>query len=181
MKCLIISGPPAAGKTTLGCLLAARWDWTFLEKDQLYPLPEKFLAKGTQNKKYQATTRPLVYKRLAEDVAAELQHNNVIVEAPLLHEFRSGTREKEFVRFFPDGCKYKIIWIRCEQEKQYQRRLQRAARQDTHLQHRSWEEYVHQTKDLFATPKDVFVVENNTDNLKELEAQAAKLDRWAKE
>jgi dephospho-CoA kinase len=179
MKCLIISGPPGAGKSTLGKMLARKWGWCFLEKDKVYPLPGRFVGQGTESQEYQKTVRPVIYKRLAEEVSGRLLRENVIVEAPLLHEFRSGTREGDFVSVFPNDCQYLLVWVTCEREVQYKRRINRADRQDRHLFRRSWAEYVEQTKDLFTTPSGVIVINNNNNQLSGLQKTALQLDRWA--
>lgn len=168
MRCLILSGPPGSGKTTIGKEISLRWGWVFLEKDNLFPLPEKFLRSGTQNKEYREAVRPLVYKRLAERAAKELCRSHVVVEAPLLHEISNGENEASFVRFFPKGSQHLLVWITCSEEEQYLRRQKRGARQDRHLREESWEEYRAKTRYLFRTPPDILSLDSSRQTPEEL-------------
>lgn len=171
---MLVTSPPACGKTTLAKRLAhALKETVYLDKDTLIPLSNKiFQVAGEENNRssafFETNIRDLEYQVIL-DLAFEaiLYDSHVIINAPFSREIRDkqyilGLRKKLSE---VDG-ELKVIWIDCSPEVAHRRMLTRNSVRDTwKLEH--WEEYV-KTENFAAPDIDgLLIYQNETDEIAE--------------
>lgn len=146
---ILITSPPACGKTTLAKKLAKELcETVYLDKDTLIPLSKKIfeVAEEEYNRSsefFKKHVRDLEYK-VVLDLAFEAIEfdSNVIINAPFSRELR----DKQYIESLRNrlkgyGAELRVIWIECSEETAHERMLKRNSDRDTwKLQH--WEEYI---------------------------------------
>lgn len=168
--CLVFAGPPGTGKSSVAKYLADRWGWHYVDKNEIAPLPAEFKERGVTDTNYQKYYRPRSYQIAAKRASELLAENkNVIVEAPLIHEFKSGLRETEFFSLLPESAQKFIIWFTCHPTEQSRRRKERDHAYDIKPpEYQTWEEYnLAQARELFQTPAGVPVIDSTSASLQE--------------
>ena len=173
-KLILITSPPASGKTTLAKALAkAMHETVYLDKDTLVPLSIKvFEAAGEPVNRssdfFEKHIRDVEYEVILNFAAEAIQFDSdVIINAP----FSEEVRDKKYMenlrkRFAKLGAHVCVIWISCSIETTHQRMKDRNSDRDTwKLEH--WEEYV---KGENFDPPDLdglLIYENDTQELAE--------------
>lgn len=171
-KLILVTSPPASGKTTLAKALAkAMRDTVYLDKDTLIPLSKKIyeIANEPYNRDsefFEKNIRNLEYKVILDFAAEAIQFDsNVIINAPFSWEIRNpeaifAMRER-FSRFGAELC---VIWIECSIETTHQRMIKRNSERDT-WKLENWDAYV--KTENFDPPdiEDLLIYENDTEEL----------------
>ena len=148
-KLILITSPPASGKTTLAKKLAkALCETVYLDKDTLVPLSVKvFEAAGEPVNRssdfFEKVIRDVEYQVILDFGAQAIQFDsNVIINAPFSREIRDKKYMDELrERFDGLGAEVCVIWISCSVETAHQRMAARNSDRDTwKLAH--WDEYV---------------------------------------
>lgn len=164
---ILITSPPACGKTTLAKKLAKDLHETvYLDKDTLIPLSKKIfeIAQEEYNRSsefFKKHVRDLEY-RVILDLAFEALEfdSNVIINAPFSREIRN----KQYIenlrnRLKEYDAKLRVIWIDCSEETAHERMLKRNSDRDTwKLQH--WEEYI-KTENFAAPDVEALLIYKN--------------------
>jgi predicted kinase len=173
-KLILVTSPPASGKTTLAKALAkAMHETVYLDKDTLIPLSKKIFEVAGEpydrsSEFFEKNIRDLEYKVILDFGAQAIQFDsNVIINAPFSREIR----DKEAIcalreRFLRHGARLCVIWIECSVETTHQRMIKRNSDRDT-WKLKNWEEYV-KTENF--DPPDIdglLIYENDTDELAE--------------
>ena len=173
-KLILITSPPASGKTTLAKALAkAMHDTVYLDKDTLVPLSIKvFEAAGEPVNRssafFEKYIRDVEYEVILNFAAEAIQFDSsVIINAP----FSEEVRDKKYIaelreRFGKLGAQLCVIWISCSIETTHQRMKDRNSDRDTwKLAH--WDEYV--KMENFNPPDldGLLIYENDTQELAE--------------
>ena len=173
-KLILITSPPASGKTTLAKALAkAMHDTVYLDKDTLVPLSKKvFEAAGEPVNRssafFEKYIRDVEYEVILDFAAEAIQFDsNVIINAP----FSEEVRDKKYMedlrqRFEKLGAGVCVIWISCSVETTHGRMKARNSDRDTwKLAH--WDEYIRMEN--FSPPdlEGLLIYENDTDELAE--------------
>jgi len=168
-KLILITSPPASGKTTLAKKLAkALHDTVYLDKDTLVPLSVRvFEAAGEPVNRssdfFNKMIRDTEYQVVLDFGAQAIEFDsNVIINAPFSREIR----DKEYMaglraRFAELGAEVCVIWISCSVETTHMRMLSRNSNRDTwKLEH--WDEYI--KTENFSPPdiEGLLVYENDT-------------------
>jgi predicted kinase len=171
-KLILVTSPPASGKTTLAKALAkAMHETVYLDKDTLIPLSKKIyeIAGEPYNRSsefFENNIRNLEYQVILDFAAEAIQFDsNVIINAPFSREIRnpraiSAMRER-FMRHQASLC---VIWIECSIETTRQRMINRNSDRDT-WKLENWDEYV--KTENFDPPElaGLLIYENDTDEL----------------
>jgi len=106
-RCLLVSGLPCAGKTTLARRIAARYDWPLLSKDDYKE--RIFNERGARDRAWSREVSALAWTQLLEDAAA-----HVAREADCVLEGNFRAREAEAVRAFAPPAE--LIELHCVAE-----------------------------------------------------------------
>lgn len=168
-KLILITSPPASGKTTLAKKLAkALKETVYLDKDTLVPLSIKvFEAAGEpvnrSSEFFEKMIRDVEYQVILDFGAQAIEYDsNVIINAPFSREIR----DKQYMeglraRFAALGAEVCVIWISCSIETTHKRMLARNSSRDT-WKLANWDEYV--KMENFAAPdiEGLLVYENDT-------------------
>ena len=146
---ILITSPPACGKTTLAKKLAKELHETvYLDKDTLIPLSKKIfeIAEEEYNRSsefFKKHVRDLEYNVILDLAFEAIEFDsNVIINAPFSREIR----DKQYIESLKNrlkgyGAKLRVIWIECSEETAHERMIKRNSDRDTwKLQH--WEEYI---------------------------------------
>lgn len=168
-KLILITSPPASGKTTLAKKLAkALHDTVYLDKDTLVPLSVKvFEAAGEPVNRssdfFNKMIRDTEYQVVLDFGAQAIEFDtNVIINAPFSREIRSKTYMADLrARFAALGAEVCVIWISCSVETTHKRMLDRNSDRDS-WKLANWEEYI-KTENF--NPPDIeglLVYENDT-------------------
>jgi predicted kinase len=171
-KLILVTSPPASGKTTLAKALGkAMCETVYLDKDTLIPLSKKIyeVAGEPYNRDsefFEKNIRDLEYKVILDFAAEAIQFDsNVIINAPFSREIRNpGTMQEMRKRFLQYEARLCVIWIKCSVETTHQRMLKRNSDRDT-WKLANWEEYV--KTENFDPPEieDLLIYENDNDEL----------------
>lgn len=168
-KLILITSPPASGKTTLAKKLAkALKETVYLDKDTLVPLSIKvFEAAGEPVNRsspfFEKMIRDVEYQVILDFGAQAIEYDsNVIINAP----FSQEVRDKQYMqnlraRFAALNAEVCVIWISCSVETTHKRMLDRNSSRDTwKLAH--WDEYV--KMENFSPPDidSLLIYENDT-------------------
>lgn len=171
-KLILITSPPASGKTTLAKALAkAMHETVYLDKDTLVPLSKKvFEAAGEPVNRssafFEKYVRDVEYEVILDFAAEAIQFDsNVIINAPFSEEVRDKIyMQKLRDRFEKLEARICVIWINCSIETTHQRMTDRNSERDTwKLAH--WEEYVHMENFNPPDMDGLLVYENDTQEL----------------
>lgn len=148
-KLILITSPPACGKTTLARALAkALHETVYLDKDTLIPLSNKvFEAAGEEINRssefFEKNIRDVEYEVILNFAfEAILYDSDVIINAPFSREIRdSGYIKNLRERLKKLDAELKIVWIECSTEVCHKRMTERNSVRDTwKLSH--WDEYI---------------------------------------
>lgn len=167
---ILITSPPACGKTTLAKKLAKDLHETvYLDKDTLIPLSKKIFE--VANEEYNRSSdffekhiRDIEYK-VVLDLAFEAIEfdSNVIINAPFSREIRDE-KYLDSLRLKLDkyGAQLRIIWIECSEETAHKRMKERNSDRDT-WKLKNWQEYI--KSENFNPPEiqDLLIYRNNTE------------------
>jgi tRNA uridine 5-carbamoylmethylation protein Kti12 len=173
-KLILVTSPPASGKTTLAKALAkAMRDTVYLDKDTLVPLSIKvFEAAGEpvnrSSEFFETHIRDVEYEVILDFAAEAIQFDsNVIINAPFSEEIRDKKYMEELRRRFEKlGALVCVIWISCSIETTHRRMKERDSSRDTwKLAH--WDEYI--KMENFNPPdlEGLLIYENDTPELAE--------------
>ena len=168
-KLILVTSPPACGKTYISKQLAAALKHiVYLDKDTLIPLSKQIFAVANQpyNRSsdfFEQYIRDLEYV-VSLDLAMEaLQYEDlVLINAPFTREIRDleyiqGLRKQLAAK----GAELAVIWVETRPEVCHQRMINRASDRDTwKLEH--WDEYISRIN--FNPPSDL-LLPNQPDSL----------------
>lgn len=148
-KLILVTSPPASGKTTLAKALAKRMRETvYLDKDTLIPLSKKIFEIGNEpydrsSDFFEKNIRDLEYEVIL-DFASEaiVYDSSVIINAPFGREIR----DKKYIeslrnRYRELGAELVVIWLSCSIENSFLRMKNRNSDRDT-WKLNNWEEYL---------------------------------------
>lgn len=146
---ILITSPPACGKTTLAKKLAKELHETvYLDKDTLIPLSKKIfeIADEEYNRSsefFKKHVRDLEYKVILDLAFEALEFDsNVIINAPFSRELRDiHYIENLRNRLNEYDAELRVIWIECSEESAHKRMLERNSDRDTWKLH-NWKEYI---------------------------------------
>ena len=169
-KLILITSPPACGKTTLAKALAkALHETVYLDKDTLIPLSNKvFEAAGEEVNRssdfFEKHIRDVEYEVVLNFAfEAILYDSNVIINAPFSREIRDA----EYIKKLRDklgklNAELKVVWIECSTEVCHKRMIERNSDRDTwKLSH--WDEYI-KTENFNAPDiEGILIYKNNTE------------------
>ena len=168
-KLILITSPPASGKTTLAKKLAkALRETVYLDKDTLVPLSERvFEAAGEPVNRssgfFEKMIRDVEYQVILDFGAQAIEFDsNVIINAPFSREIRDRQYMDSLrARFAALGAEVCVIWISCSIETTHQRMLARNSDRDT-WKLANWDEYV--KTENFSPPdiEGLLIYENDT-------------------
>ena len=173
-KLILITSPPASGKTRLAKKLAKTMTETvYLDKDTLIPLSNKVFEQAGQpvdrsSDFFEKVIRNVEYQVILDFAAEAIAYDsNVIINAPFSREIRNKKSIEELKgKFNKLGAELCVIWISCSIETTHQRMKKRNSERDTwKLAH--WDEYV-RTENF--NPPDIeglLIYENDTPDLTE--------------
>ncbi|MBC2581900.1 ATP-binding protein [Clostridium sp. DJ247] len=167
---ILITSPPACGKTTLAKKLAKELQETvYLDKDTLIPLSKKIfeVANEEYNRSsefFETHIRDLEYKVILDLAFEAIEYDShVIINAPFGREIR----DKQYIEKLREKLKayngeLKVIWIECSPEVAHKRMIERNSERDTwKLEH--WDEYV-KTENFNAPDiENLLIYKNNTE------------------
>jgi sugar/nucleoside kinase (ribokinase family)/predicted kinase len=133
-RCLVVAGPPGAGKTTLAAHAAAHLKAALIDKDALeWPLANCALVAAGAAKDdayYNSTVKPSAYETCfrvaAENCAAGI---DVVMVAPFTSYVKDATFLATLARRF--GARVALLWVFADPEALARRQRQRNADQDT--------------------------------------------------
>jgi tRNA uridine 5-carbamoylmethylation protein Kti12 len=146
---ILITSPPASGKTTLAKKLAKELHETvYLDKDTLIPLSKKVfeVAHEEVNRSsefFEKHIRDLEYKVILDLAFEAIEYDShVIINAPFSRE----VRDKQYISDLREKLKtyngeLKVIWIECSKETAHRRMVERNSDRDT-WKLENWDEYV---------------------------------------
>lgn len=159
-KVILVTSPPACGKTFISKQLAAALRHiVYLDKDTLIPLSKQIFAVAGQpyNRSsdfFERYIRDLEYEVTLDLAMEALQYEDIVlINAPFTREIRNpeyiaGLRKNLAVR----GAELVIIWVETRPEICHQRMISRASDRDSwKLDH--WDEYI--SKINFNPPDDL--------------------------
>ncbi|MBE5742715.1 MAG: ATP-binding protein [Clostridiales bacterium] len=170
-RLILITSPPACGKTRLAKRLSAELNnVVYLDKDTLIPLSKQIfkVAHKPYNRSsafFQKNIRDYEYEVILNLGYEAIKYaDSVIINAP----FRREVRDKGYLeglrnRFAKLNAKIFIIWISATPELAYKRMKKRNSDRDK-WKLENWDEYV-KTVD-FSPPdeiEDLFIFKNSTD------------------
>jgi predicted kinase len=148
-KLILVTSPPASGKTTLAKALAkAMHETVYLDKDTLIPLSKKIFEAASEHYDrssdfFEKNIRDLEYEVILNFASEAINYDsNVIINAPFAREIR----DKEYIktlraRFEVLGAEVIVIWVSCSIETSRKRMMDRNSDRDTwKLSH--WDEYI---------------------------------------
>lgn len=148
-KLILVTSPPASGKTTLAKALAkALHETVYLDKDTLVPLSKKIFEAASQpydrsSDFFEKNIRDLEYQVILDFATEAINYDSdVIINAPFAREIRDKAYMKALSsKFEALGAKVCVIWVSCTIETSHKRMLDRNSDRDTwKLSH--WEEYI---------------------------------------
>lgn len=167
---ILITSPPACGKTTLAKKLAKELHETvYLDKDTLIPLSKKIfeIAEEEYNRSsefFEKHVRDLEYNVILDLAFEAIEFDsNVIINAPFSREIRN----KQYIESLKNrlkgyGAKLRVIWIECSEETAHERMLKRNSDRDTwKLQH--WEEYIKTENFNLPDVEGLLIYKNDTE------------------
>lgn len=167
---ILITSPPACGKTTLAKKLAKELcETVYLDKDTLIPLSKKIfeVAEEGYNRSsefFENNIRDLEYKVILDLAFEAIEFDsNVIINAPFSRELR----DKQYIeslrnRLKEYGAELRVIWIECSEKIAHERMLKRNSDRDTwKLQH--WEEYIKTENFNAPDVEDLLIYKNDTE------------------
>ena len=168
---ILVTSPPACGKTTLAKKLAKSLDnAVYLDKDTLIPLSKKVfeVANEEYNRSsafFETHIRDVEYDViLALGLEAIEYDSHVIINAPFSREIRDPEAISElWHRVQQRGGELLIIWIACSAETAHKRMLERNSDRDTwKLAH--WDEYLKTTNFNAPNLPNLLIYKNDNDD-----------------
>lgn len=148
-KLILVTSPPASGKTTLAMALAkALKETVYLDKDTLIPLSKKiFQVAGEPYDRssdfFEKNIRDLEYQVILDFAFEAINYDsNVIINAPFSREIR----DKSYIEALRSrlkglGAELCVIWVSCSIETSHERMLARNSERDL-WKLSNWEEYI---------------------------------------
>lgn len=159
-KLILVTSPPACGKTFISKQLAAALKHiVYLDKDTLIPLSKQIFAVANQpyNRSsdfFEQYIRDLEYVVTLDLAMEALQYEDlVLINAPFTREIR----DLEYINnlrktLATKGAELTVIWVETRPEVCHQRMISRASDRDTwKLEH--WDEYISRIN--FTPPTDL--------------------------
>lgn len=141
----IVTGQPAAGKTTWGMALAQRQNATFIDIDIVSePIVRAALklanmsANDRDSKVFKAHFRQPIYESLFATAKVNLTHNNVVITGPFTQELEQKLWKEELMATFQ--CNVEIYWLTADEEAIRERMQKRGAKRDR-FKLENWDEY----------------------------------------
>lgn len=151
--CIILCGPPGAGKTSLAKALSKRGRFVHLDKDALEPHAD------TRDPEYRDHIRPRLYKQLAQLAESHLQAgDSVIIDAPFLHQFNEETGIGSFTSLLPPETEISIYWLQAGEDTLKQRIRERGEARDLVLQQTGLDIWYEEDQHLFEAPAGIAVI-----------------------
>lgn len=169
-KLILVTSPPASGKTTLAKALAKSMHETvYLDKDTLVPLSKKIFEAASEpydrsSDFFEKNIRDLEYQVILDFASEAINYDsNVIINAPFSREIRNKDYMKSLRERFENlGAKVCVIWVSCSIETSHKRMLRRNSDRDTwKLSH--WEEYIKTENYNPPDIEDLLIYKNDTE------------------
>lgn len=161
-KLILVTSPPACGKTYISKQLAATVRHiVYLDKDTLIPLSKQIFAVANQpynrsSEFFEKYIRDLEYDVILDLAMEAIQYEDlVLINAPFTREIRDATYIAGLRKQLAErGAELVIIWVETHPETCHQRMITRASDRDTwKLAH--WDEYI--SKINFNPPEELRV------------------------
>ncbi|MDF2879873.1 MAG: hypothetical protein K0R54_430 [Clostridiaceae bacterium] len=167
---ILITSPPACGKTTLAKKLAkALHETVYLDKDTLIPLSRKIfeVANEDYNRSsdfFERHIRDLEYKVVLDLAFESIEFDsNVIINAPFSREVRDKAYLDNLrAKLNEYGAQLRIIWIDCSEETAHRRMIERNSDRDT-WKLKNWQQYIQSVNFNPPEIEDLIFYKNNTE------------------
>lgn len=162
-KLIIVSAPPASGKTYVSMKIAEHLDHVvYLDKDDLVPLSNvAFEVTNTPNDRegpfFEKYLRDVEYEVILHQALEALRYEDIVlINAPFSREIRNpdwvkNMREKLQKEY---NAHLALIWVTCPIEVVHQRMIERNSPRDT-FKLADWDKYVKSQN--FTTPTSLHV------------------------
>ena len=156
-KMILVTSPPASGKTFVSQQLAKRLhNIVYLDKDALLPLSNRiFIAAGEEINRssdfFEENIRNYEYQAIIDIGFEALEYADlVLINAPFTREVKDNEYIKNLRQKLTDrGAELILIWVVTDIEVSHQRMIERNSSRDT-WKLANWEKYV-ATRD-YSTP-----------------------------
>lgn len=162
-KLIIVSAPPASGKTYVSKKIAEHLDHVvYLDKDDLVPLSNvAFEVTNTPNDRegpfFEKYLRDVEYEVILHQAFEALHYEDIVlINAPFSREIRDPNwvkKMREMLKNEYDAC-LALIWVTCAVEVVHQRMIERNSPRDT-FKLADWDKYVKSQN--FTTPTELHV------------------------
>lgn len=176
-KLILVTSPPACGKTFVSKKLAKRMDHiVYLDKDTLIPLSKQIFAVANQpyNRSsdfFEKYIRDYEYECIVDLAMEALDYDNIVlINAPFTREIRDTEYMDNLkAKLAEKNARLSVIWVKTTPEVVHQRMIDRNSDRDTwKLEH--WDEYIAGCN--FEIPqnlcdaknKDSLIIFNNNDD-----------------
>lgn len=166
---ILITSPPACGKTTLAKKLAkALHETVYLDKDTLIPLSKKIFQAANEEYNrssdfFEKNIRDLEYKVILDLAFEAIEFDsNVIINAPFSREVRDKAYLDNLrAKLIEYGAILRIIWIDCSPETAHRRMIDRNSDRDT-WKLKNWNQYIQSVNFNPPDVEDIIFYKNNT-------------------
>ncbi|MGN1113845.1 MAG: AAA family ATPase [Oscillospiraceae bacterium] len=148
-KLILVTSPPACGKTYISKELAKRLDHVvYLDKDTLIPLSKQIFAVANQpydrsSQFFEDNIRDYEYECIVDLALEALDYDNIVlINAPFTREIRDMSYIDSLKEHLAEkNAKLVVIWVETSVEVAHQRMIKRNSDRDTwKLAH--WDEYI---------------------------------------
>ena len=152
MSLLIVCGPPASGKTTVGRRLAEKHRAVFLDSDIFSPLIEAGLASAGADPDdrdsafYKEHYRDAVYETLWGLCESQSKELDIVVAGPFTRELQQQDWSSEMQSRL--GRTVRVLFVHCDSETRRKRMRARGCKRDVGKL-RDWDQHVQ----LYSLPK----------------------------
>lgn len=166
---ILITSPPACGKTTLAKKLAkALHETVYLDKDTLIPLSKKIFQAANEDYNrssdfFEKNIRDLEYKVILDLAFEAIEFDsNVIINAPFSREVRDKSYLDNLrAKLSEYGARLRIIWIECSPETAHRRMIERNSDRDT-WKLNNWNQYLKTVNFNPPDAEDLIFYKNNS-------------------
>lgn len=180
MTAILVAGFAGSGKTEFAKMLSRSLQWALLDKDTLSrPFVEALNSQLTadahdrNSENYLEQVRPLEYEVLRNTLNENLDQGiSVVVSAPYLLELSAPTWLRKLkAQVSVLDTQLFVIWVDCDPDAMKARMVSRGAQRD-HWKLANWRTYASSLDSTKYSQQADFVVDNTTNSMIPLKAQA---------